>query len=125
MDAYRVVVWGYVSDVVAQLWPDQYDGVCGEIAALVNVANDQEAEVFRIGGPLDESLSDDDLGKALVTYSRGLLAATAHAATGKAVASDNPWLGMAFPVWNECYAEGEEVVAERMRQLAPDGLPTP
>ena len=113
MDAFRVLVWGYASELVGSLWPDRWTAVCEQLAELMNVASDAEAMVLDL--PLAKrELSAEQLAQWDVEYRTSLLTAVAGAALGREIDRPNPWLRVALPAWNGFYTEGQETVAELM-----------
>jgi hypothetical protein len=124
MDTFRVLVWGYTSEIVASLWPDRWAEALERLAGVMNVASDVEAKVLEISPTMPE-LSEQDLARQQGEHRTSILAAMAEAASGREIQSDNPWLRVALPAWSGFYAEGQETIAQLMHDMNAHLVDTP
>jgi hypothetical protein len=123
--AYRVLAWAYMAEITAELWAPHYDVEMREARGALPRDNPHEEEVRDSGRALLQAAeSEEERELRLDQFRSQVLAAMIAAAT----ASEGDAQTMA-PVpetsaWLDCYRQGRETAAARLRELAPSDLPT-
>jgi hypothetical protein len=124
-NAYRVTTWGYVAEFANFYWRPNYELDMRVCAEVFEFRNDYEGEVASLGWPIEADADVMRQADRLGGLVKGMLINAIRAAMPDAysVDWDDPFVGMHLPQWNDQFEEGLDVAKERLRQLAPRGLP--
>lgn len=122
--AYRVLTLGLVGEIAWQLWRPDYASQMSAAVQLFRVGNNEAAEIRVIATVSEPQPPEQPTAEWLYLKQRQTFIAMLEAATGRAVADDNPWLGLPLgePLWRQGYENAQDTVSERMQQLAPTGM---
>jgi hypothetical protein len=104
-------------------WRPNYGLEMHECAVAFEFRNVYEDEVPTFGQPVDSDASDEVRGKRLASLIKGTLICMIGAAVDEPIDWDDYMVGMYVPRWTEQFFEGRDVANERLKQLAPQGLP--
>jgi hypothetical protein len=121
--AYRVATWGLIAELGVFFWRPNYELEMHECAEAFEFRNVYEGEAPALGEPVDRDASDDVKGKRLASLIKGTLVGMIGAAVDEPIGRDDLTVGMYISRWREQYFEGLDVSQERLKQLAPEGLP--
>lgn len=122
--AYRVVTWSLVTEFAVFYWRPNYDYEIDECASVFEIRNDYENTTLYYGRPLHEEATADDKAQRLHDLAEAALYGSVSAALDEPIApGDDVLMGDAMPAWINEFFEGRRVGAERLKQLAPRGLP--
>lgn len=119
--AYRVVTWALVTEFAVFHWKPNYELEMHECATAFEFRNELEGEIAALGEPVAEE-HDAEVDRLLGLH-KGSLANMIAAAIDRPVSWGDPFVGMHLPAWQEQFQEGMSTAVERMKQLAPTGLP--
>jgi hypothetical protein len=140
---YRVVVWAYLTSWVPFIWsdPEEYEaGVWHDEEHQYDEQMDRFEEIFGVDGPHERAVrdagrrlvgpaSDDDRAAWEANRLEGCLNGMIAAALAKPDTHFGPLsylvLSQLGEPWIDQWSEGSKVLAERLDQLAPEGLPGP
>lgn len=121
--AYRVATWGLISEHGAYFWRPNYEIEMYECAKAFELRNDYEGQVPAFGEPVPKDASTEEQAERRATLIRGTLVCMIGAAIDEPIDWDDSFVAMHLPAWIEQFHEGLDVASERLKQLAPQGLP--
>jgi hypothetical protein len=110
--------------VAAQMWAPEYKENILEAGDVFGVENEYEDFLLALG---EQGFGEQDDVQQQATHLRELARAALEAMVSSAIAwavpRDDIWIEMAQLKWIDCFFDGWHTVSERMKELAPDGLP--
>jgi hypothetical protein len=104
-------------------WRPNYEYEMAELAEVFGFSNIFEETVVAIGEPVADPGDVDQVADRLHELVKGSLVCMVASALNEEIDPDDPIVAMHVPRWFEQFKEGTEVASERLKQLAPDGLP--
>ena len=119
-----MVTWGLVAELAVFFWRPNYEIDMYECADAFEFRNQFEGAVAALGEPIATDASVDEQADRRFRLINGTLVCAIGAALGEKIADpEDHFIGMHVPTWIERFNEGLDVADERLKQLAPDGLP--
>jgi hypothetical protein len=121
--AYRVATWGLLSELGAFFWHPNYEIEMHECAKAFEFQNVYEGQVPALGEPVAKDASTEDQVERRSKLIKGTLVCMIGAVIDEPIDWDDLFVGMHLPSWIEQFHEGLDVADQRLKQLAPEGLP--
>lgn len=122
--AHRVVTWAYVSEFGAYFWQPNYEYELHECAKVFELRNVYEATVLDRGQPPPKDADvEERAGRTYDLIQATFLGMMSTALDERIEPGQDPFINIHMPHWIEFFAEGRIAGGDRLKQLAPDGLP--
>lgn len=121
--AYRVVVWGLVAEYAVYFWRPNYEYEIHACEVVFGFRNLYESTPVAFGHPTPAGATEDQKADRLAAVAKACLYGMISAALDEPVEPENSFINMHLPTWTSEFAEGSVVGGERLKQLAPDGIP--
>ena len=118
--AYRVLAWGAMAEITAELWSPRYDDEMTDAAHMLIVESPYEAKIRAAGAAL---VGDGERERRRDAFESEVFAAMVSAATGADTLADHPALADGRARWLECFHRGRAAAESRLQQLAFTDVP--
>lgn len=121
--AYRVAVWGQIPEMAEFYWRPNYEIEIDECATAFELRDPFESTVVHYGRPLAAGATVEDSATWLSDLVEATLYCMVSAALDEEIAPPDMFIEMEKPTWFDQHTAGRSAAAERLEQLAPEGLP--
>ncbi len=120
--AYRVVTWALVSEYAAHFWPEDHEQEIGKCEIVFGFQNLYEESAVAYGQPAPPTASDDEKLERMYDLLKATLYGMISAALDEPVEPEDDAINDHMDEWVEQFEAGIEAGAERMEDLAPEGM---
>lgn len=121
--AYRVLTWALAAEMAAFFWRPNYAYEMTQLSEVLGVNNIFEETVVAIGEPVNDETDQEQVADRGYELVKGSLVCMVATALNEEIDPDDPFVAMHLPRWLDQFKEGKVVASERLKQLAPEGLP--
>lgn len=121
--SYRVLTWAFSAEMAVFFWRPNYTYEMTQLAEALRFKNIFEETVVAIGEPVDDETDPKQIADRAYELAKGSLVCMVAAALNEEINPDDPFVGIHVPQWLDQFKEGKVVASERLKQLAPEGLP--